>query len=63
MNIDDEQFRPVSDYIINFNVRCVYCGQYYSPLNIDESDAFNTPKILINNWCSRDCYDLDSRTR
>ncbi len=49
--------RQEDDFYIGYSVRCLQCGKLYIPSDIMKKDPFNISKILINNWCSRKCYD------
>ena len=36
---------------------CMYCGEYF---NAVDSTARNTPKLMANMYCSKECHDKDT---
>lgn len=44
-------------FLIEHEVSCSNCGVLYTPSEVEYVKELDVPPILVNNFCSRKCYD------
>lgn len=55
----NKQILKVVDYIICDQVLCIHCNKSYVPFDSLALQELNINPIKANNWCSKECYDLN----